>query len=421
MSDLGPRGEEPAWSSVLLFDEGVAPVDVGYVVDGAYSWTEADSAQAAAYYRDWIQTRTYAIGPVQKALLAPTLDQIAGAVEDGSVLPSEVRDAFQWSTGQQLGGYIPKDMILNGGLADKLTLWGLDHGRLPDVVSSQEVTTEAKASPKSRTVKATGVPHPVTKAITETAAALWSNVLSLTGSLTDQIVSEVRAVGYVATQGRAQAIATEKSLNSHVASTDVAIRALRAELKTAIRQLDALQGGPKPVTMSQVLTRVEEYLAHHSQPSSQKAITAIADQQKTDVQRLGGQQHEIVNLQKGVIELAPLLALKPLLQLQGTMQRLPTTLKTLEDCCYANRQVTKPISEGGATPSLLSQLGNLLKKAAEIFFTISIIDAIVGWFDMPLEVLTAVQSAEAIVPGALRAVAVVTQNVDLAGQVAGTA
>lgn len=417
MTQIGGKGGATyPLSSVALFDIGLTETDLALPLDHA---GEMLASEAADYLRLFPPPDTYEIGDRQLALIKPALDQIAGAIEDGSVLPGEASRAVQWATGQPLGGYLPKDMILNGGLADKLTLWGLDHGRLPELPGAQQVSAQAKLSPKARTIRAPGVASHVVRAITESSAALWSNVLSLTASITDQIVAEVRAVGYVAGEARSQAISTQHSLDSHVASTEVAIRTLRADLKAAIKELDKLAGGPKAIAMGDVLKRVEEYISHHQAHGTDKVIAGIQAAQRTDAQRLGGQQLEIVHLAAGVAELTPLLALKPLLQLKGTLQKLPTELKTLEDCCYANSQVTQPIRAGGATPSLLSQLGNVLKHAAEIFFGISIADAILGFFDMPLEVLTAIQSAELIVGPALRATAIVTADVSFAGKVAG--
>ncbi len=415
-----PPGSPIPYPESFLFVEGIGltEADLSIPLDRVATMGDQLAREAAAYLRDFPPAGEYELGSKQLDILKPALNSLAGAVEDGSVLPSEARDAMQWATGRELGGYLPKDMILNGGLADKLTLWGLDHGRTPHVPSAASTTTEARQAPQRRTVKAPGVPHPVVSAITQASAALWDNVLSLTSSLTDQIVSEVRAIGYIATQGRSQALATEHSLNSHVASTEVAIRALRADLKTAIQELDKLQGGPRPITMGEVLKRVEEYIVHHTPTGQDKVIAGIEQAQRTDAQRLGGQQHEIVHLQAGVAKLEPLLGLAPLLALRGTMEKLPTSLKTLEDCCYANSQVTKPIRAGGATPGLLSQLGGLLKKAAEIYFAVSIAETIAMLLDAPLATLDLIHSAEWTVGYADRAAGVVINRTGWIAKVA---
>lgn len=407
-----PPGSPIPYPESFLFVEGIGltEADLSIPLDRVATMGDRLAAEAADYLRAFPPAGQYELGSKQLEILQPALNSLAGAIEDGSVLPSEARDAMQWATGRSLGGYLPKDMILNGGLADKLTLWGLDHGRVPVLPSSSTVTAEAKLAPRSRTIKAPGVPHPTVRAITEASAGLWSNVLRLTASLTDQIVSEVRAVGYLASQSRSQAIATEASLNSHVHTTEIAIRALRADLVTAVRELDKLQGGPKPITMGEVLKRVEEYVSHHTTHGTDKVVAGIEAAQKTDVQRLNGQQHEIVKLQTGVAKLEPLLGLAPLLALKGTMQKLPTSLKTLEDCCYANSQVTNPIRAGGATPSLLRQLGGLLKGAAELYFGISIAETITMLLDAPLATLDFIHSAEWVVGYADRAAGVVVNR-----------
>jgi hypothetical protein len=57
--------------------------------------------------------------------------------------------------------------------------------------------------------------------------------------------------------------------------------------------------------------------------------------------------------------------------------------KTAEECCAENAEVTKPIRQGGATPSLLHRLGGILEKAFAIGFIATIADVALAVIDMP--------------------------------------
>ena len=90
---------------------------------------------------------------------------------------------------------------------------------------------------------------------------------------------------------------------------------------------------------------------------------------------------------------------------------LPTTLADLEDCSAENSAVTNPITNGGATPSLLSQLGGLLTKAYALGLVGSAVAALLAVFDLPDSIIATVSSAEFIAPIATRAAAVAISDV----------
>jgi len=75
-----------------------------------------------------------------------------------------------------------------------------------------------------------------------------------------------------------------------------------------------------------------------------------------------------------------------------------TTDECLADLCDAENNVTEPIKQGGATPSLLKQLGNLLKGAFELGFIATVMETVVTLLDAKLEV-SAVVSDTATIAG----------------------
>ena len=105
-------------------------------------------------------------------------------------------------------------------------------------------------------------------------------------------------------------------------------------------------------------------------------------------------------------------ALKAQTQLAETVPPdLGTTIKDLEDCCAENSAVTNPITQGGATPSLLRQLSGILTKAYALGLVGSFVATILAIFDLPDSVLVTVTSAEFIAPIATKAAAVAISDV----------
>jgi hypothetical protein len=77
---------------------------------------------------------------------------------------------------------------------------------------------------------------------------------------------------------------------------------------------------------------------------------------------------------------------------------LSLTLDDLMRCCSANSAVTDPIASGGATPSLLGQLGGLLTKVAIIGVALGWLDTIYAIFEINDVMFATVKSAEWIAP-----------------------
>ena len=100
---------------------------------------------------------------------------------------------------------------------------------------------------------------------------------------------------------------------------------------------------------------------------------------------------------------------------------LPTDLKTLQDCCYANSAVTKPIKAGGATSSLLRQLGGILTKGYAILAVAGMVDAVIAVFDMPAVVIGTIRGAEWVMPIAEDAAHAAMSDISWGDTVAGIA
>ena len=68
----------------------------------------------------------------------------------------------------------------------------------------------------------------------------------------------------------------------------------------------------------------------------------------------------------------------------------------LQECCSENSAVTNPITEGGATPSLLKQLGGILLGASVLTAIVSTLGVVAAMFDGRLELAAIVSDTETV-------------------------
>jgi len=87
----------------------------------------------------------------------------------------------------------------------------------------------------------------------------------------------------------------------------------------------------------------------------------------------------------------------------------------LDALCDAENNVTDPIQEGGATPSLLRNLGSLLGKALELGFIATIVDALLAIADAKVTVDAVVQDTELITNIATSAASVIEADLSWQG------
>jgi hypothetical protein len=88
----------------------------------------------------------------------------------------------------------------------------------------------------------------------------------------------------------------------------------------------------------------------------------------------------------------------------------------LDELCDAENNVTNPIKEGGATPSLLKQLGSMLGKAFELGLIASFLDGLLTILDAKAAVQGVVSDTEVITAWATSAAQVVEADLSWRGQ-----
>ena len=81
---------------------------------------------------------------------------------------------------------------------------------------------------------------------------------------------------------------------------------------------------------------------------------------------------------------------------EASMTKVKADIDDLDECCSENSAVTNPIRAGGATSSLLGQLGNVLKWAFGIGAVMSIVDTVATILDFPATFAATAADTEAI-------------------------
>lgn len=94
----------------------------------------------------------------------------------------------------------------------------------------------------------------------------------------------------------------------------------------------------------------------------------------------------------------------------NTLELSGTDKECLDQLCDAINNVSNPIKEGGATPSLLKGLGNLLTKGIELGILATIVDALVTVADAPVALSAVVQDTELMSKWATSAAGVITKD-----------
>ena len=103
---------------------------------------------------------------------------------------------------------------------------------------------------------------------------------------------------------------------------------------------------------------------------------------------------------------------------QSAAELALTDADCLAKLCDSINNVSDPIVNGGATPSLLGKLGSLLGMAALVGFAATIVDTLLTVFDAQAAVSGVVSDTETLAGWAESAAGVVTSDLTWQGQLA---
>jgi hypothetical protein len=104
---------------------------------------------------------------------------------------------------------------------------------------------------------------------------------------------------------------------------------------------------------------------------------------------------------------------------ESFLRSLPSTIKTLQDCCAENRAVTKPLSSIAKDASLLGRLKDLAVKAYALLIVGGIVDTVAMILDAPAVVAGTVRGAAWVMPYAEQAALSAANDVSWTDTVAG--
>ena len=245
------------------------------------------------------------------------------------------------------------------------------------------------------------------------AAAIGAAIQAETSKLTGIIASTVdealgglqpgQAKGQIASNARNISALRRAVANLQVsvaADNTVDIKAdvatLTTEVDKLISQLDLTEPSALDTHVNTVAdtlgTQINGIGTHVTQLVGQMDLT-IPSALDTRVNGIGDQVTRLV----GQLDLTIPSALDT--HLNAVDATAADALRIAEDdalCCDANSAVTKPITEGGATPSLLKQLGGLLLGASVLTAIVSTLGVVAAMFDGKLELAAIVSDTETV-------------------------
>ena len=388
------------------------------------------------------------LGGTQAAQMSALMGGLTDAVETGTVLPGQTNAAIGFVLATGGVEVLAHTSVETKALESLYTLFGVDRGNRPHakVVPPAKVPAPAPASagipspsstePKPATVPAritigVTVPEPATpggklvnaaeKAVKRTTVTVpglsrtaahgvslaisrsYQNMLAvLVTTLNDvedqigQLGSEVatltgisaetaKGIGSVQTFMQDRLDLAEKRIANIITGMDN-LQGEETNLQSQITQ--ALTSPPSPVTGTapgglQGITPAEAALiATIPTLATSSQLSAVADAEANDAANITGLELETQ---------------------AANLPNLPTTISDLEDCCAENEAVTKPITDGGATPGLLGQLGGLLSWASLLVLAGELFSVVLTALDWDDSIIGTVRGAEFIAPIAVQA------------------
>jgi hypothetical protein len=365
--------------------------------------------------------------------------EVGQAVRSGELEPGQVRDFLLWvrydqglpglsatdTAGKPLSAWIAQYAREHGWRPPRhpsTTPAPKPHGPAPAV----KAVADAALSVRGRKVPAPGLNPTETAAISQAIGLAYDDLLGtmarsldalLPGMAPGQVPGALadlfRATRVLEHQVvRAQAELAGKApahLGGQLHGAQQALHGLEQEVRLQAEQLAEV----KPSTLHTHVsnnTHLIENLGKRVTRLGETVVPAlsaglvVADRNLTSLNHLtagihsGDLQHELNTLT------------------QEVRARVEPSIQTLEDCCAENQATTRPIREGGATPSLLRKLGGILGKAFEVGFAATIVETLLAVIDMPVAVSGVVADTEALSGWAVSAAGAVTADMSWAGR-----
>jgi hypothetical protein len=444
MSDLAQTADEPPIQEIGPDD--VADPGGDIYTFSLYSDSQAVSSQPTeADAKTWIGDRLATIRSIQVPAVADDYGQIwdfvQGAWDDGELPYADTNGFFGWLRYNK-GVILITSAVLGGGAMAK---WLADYARskgypvpaaappatpvvLPTPTQGTQTTSDIASTLVQRTVTAPGLTAAETKAISTAITVALDDVQKLVSGAIDTMLPNL-APGQVTealTDLFQAASVLEYQLWALSQSVISDAKGSLAEQLHGLQQTVNGMGEAVNLLYEQVHLTAESPLgdeAGTTATQTQANTTAIDKITSTDLPELGAQIGAVatglgaLNTQVGT-QIVPELTTTSALAEQSAAKLALTDDNCLEGLCDAEENVTTPIKQGGATPSLLKSLGGLLGKALEIGFAATIIDALLTVLDAQAAVSAVVSDTETLAGWAESAANVIASDLSWQGQLA---
>ena len=458
MPDTGVQQEVPFSDLGDMAETGLMPTTgfVDAIGTQPIATTAADfQSQLAQVYAQAGQI----LSPEQLTLYQEAVNPLGDAVNDGIVPPSQARDFFYWLLGNQdiadipvvntyafVEGYVVKwaqqfgwatygpnplptpqvqAVIESANAASPLPGVATPPAVLPKPSMGQSTTARGAREIVPTTINPPGIDTGTAQAIQAAVGVATADMLKLQAAITDTMLPNM-APGQVP-----EALS---QLNTAVNALENQMGQVRSGkwprgfvgLQEAVGgALEALHG------LSQEVNTLSDQMATKADSGLEDAITAIKHEADgtaatvatvvgTTVPFLEGELGSLTGQMNGLVdtvdnEIKPELSTVTKEAAANTDKLSGTDKECLDQLCDAEGNVINPITEGGATPSLLKTLGNLLTKGFELGILAGLVDTLVAVFDAPLAVNTVIQDTETISKWAEAAVVVINRDLSWQG------
>ncbi len=363
----------------------------------------------------------------------------AQAWQDGSLPYQETGNFWRWVRYNLGVNIIPVGAVASGLLAGYLLKWDKEHGIAPakeptydldkplsKPTQGQRIVVEAGQGLTQQSVTAPGFTKAQAQAISTAIGVATADVLKAQALVTDRMLPGM-APGQVPE--------SLKQLDTAAGVLERQVAALRKEVGTG--KITGVAGTVSGISKAVVILQ-GEVKTLSEQMTGDKTSGLLADVDGLR-QAVAGDKLELAHINKTLPDLATTAALTALTgKVAVTVEELDlkhasaldtalngvehnvTALKAktdeLDECCDLNSQITNPIRQGGATPSLLKSLGSLLKGAVEGVFLATILDSVLLIFDAPAVISTTVIDTETLSNWAVSAAGVIEQDLSWLGK-----
>lgn len=423
--------------------------------DPVQLWTAADSAAFDQYTAAWRNYLQADFPPQVDAAFEAAISPIQTSIDDGVITPAQGNAFLRWLNYNKGVTSIPNDANVTATMQSYLSSWIIEQSGLspttpapapapaprpiqpvepappiaPNPPAPAPLSTPTKG--QATTVKASAgiTSSTVTGTLQEgTSAPQVSAALAVTAVNTLQVVARVvddMLPGMA--PGQVPEALTQLNQAAHVLENQLAI--LRATTTGHAKgslssQITTLQGLVRAIDAE--ISTLQDQMAEKASSALEDGLSATQIEIDTLglavgtitgttipalASRLGTAEQEVASVADTVTnKVQPELA-----GVKSQADTLATELsgtdkECLDKLCDAEGNVTDPIQEGGATPSQLKQLSNMLGKLFEWGALITLVDGIFSIFDSRAAVQGVVSDTETIAAWAVSAASYVESD-----------